>query len=145
MSTRTIPLPADAADMLRARSRTVAERQLSGEATEAEKMFVFPSATRSTPDPDNVNKRVRKIFDAAGLSTATNHTLRRTVEDRLNRAGVSPIDIERVMGHTQAVAHASYWDRSSVPTGALNGLTGYSEPRSEVRPIRRQEGAVDVG
>ena len=131
MSTRTIPLPADTADMLRARSRTVAERKLSGEATEAEKMFVFPSSTRSTPDPDNANKRVRKIFDAAGLPTATNHILRRTVEDRLNRSGVSPIDIERVMGHTQAVAHASYWDRSSVPTGALDGLEGYSAPKAE--------------
>nr|WP_276547705.1 tyrosine-type recombinase/integrase [Brevibacterium luteolum] len=131
LSARTIPLPADTADMLRDRSRAVAERKLSGEATEAETKFVFPCSARSTPDPDNANKRVRKIFDAAELPTTTNHTLRRTVEDRLNRSGVSPIDIERVMGHTQAVAHASYWNRSSVPTGALNGLEGYSAPKTE--------------
>ena len=131
MSNRTIPLPADTVEMLRARSRIVAERKLSGEATEAETKFVFPSSTRSTPDPDNVNKRVRKVFDAAELPTATNHILRRTVEDRLKRSGVNDIDIERVMGHTQAVAHASYWDRSSVPTGALDGLEGYSAPKGE--------------
>src|SRR5699024_2599007 len=62
-SNRTIPLPADTVEMLRARSRIVAERKLSGEAAEAEAKFVFPSSTRSTPDPDNVNKRVRKVFD----------------------------------------------------------------------------------
>lgn len=135
LSVRTIPLPADTVDMLRARFRAVAERKLSGEATEAESKFLFPSSTRSTPDPDNVNKRVRKVFDVAGLPTATNHTLRRTVENKLVRAGVSPIDVERVMGHTQSVSHASYWDRSSVPTAALSGLEGYSAPKAE--PVTR--------
>lgn len=89
MSTWAIPLPVDTADMLRARFRSLAERKLRRNATDAEKTFVFSSSTRSIPAPDNVNKRVRRVFDAAELPTATNHTLRRTVENRLNRSTLS--------------------------------------------------------
>lgn len=95
MSTWTIPLPVDTADMLRARFRSLAERKLRGNATDAEKTFVFPSSTRSIPAPDNVNKRVGRVFDAAELPTATNHTLRRTVENRLNRSTLSGWAIHR--------------------------------------------------
>lgn len=119
-SHRTIPLPQQTADMLRQRRADV--DALGDEATEAQRVYVFPSSSLTTPDADTRNKRVRALFDAAGLPTATAHTLRRTVENRLLRSGVHARDIEQVMGHTATTAHAFYWDRQTLPVGALPGL-----------------------
>ena len=137
LSLRTIPVTPEVIDMLNRRAATLARARLEGRATEAEKIYVFPSQAGGLPDTDARIKAARRIFDLAGLPTATLHTLRRTVENRLLRAGVSPVDIERYMGHSQAVAHASYWDRTSVPMGAVVGLKGYTPPAEpgEVRKI----------
>lgn len=128
LSLRTIPVTPEVIDMLNRRAAALARVRLEGRATEAEKTYVFPGRTGGLPDTDARKKTVRRIFDRAGLHTATLHTLRRTVENRLLRAGVSPVDIERYMGHSQAVAHAAYWDRTSVPMGAVVGLRGYNQP-----------------
>ena len=77
-----------------------------------------------------MTKRLRRIFDLAELKSATNHTLRRTVGNRLIRAGVPFVDIELIMGHSQAVAHLSYWDRQSTPFGALEGMVAYPQADS---------------
>lgn len=119
-STRTIPLPDQTAAMLK--RRRAAMKKLGDEATEAEQVYVFPSTTRTMHDPDNRISRIRKLLDDVGLPTATNHTIRRTVENRLLRAGTHPLDIERIMGHNSATAMAAYWDRQSVPVRALPGL-----------------------
>lgn len=87
VSQRVIPLPPEAVLLMKRRAAAV--KALGSEATEADRIYIIPSRTHSTPDPDNVNRRVRKAFDRSGLPHATNHTIRRTVENRLRLAGVA--------------------------------------------------------
>ncbi|WP_291793521.1 tyrosine-type recombinase/integrase [Brevibacterium sp.] len=124
---RLIPLPPEAIDIFR-RRRTALD-DLADKATEADRTWVVPSSTHTTPDPDVLNKRFRRILDKAGLHTATNHTLRRTVEARLMEAGVPEVEREKIMGHSAAVAHSSYWDRTSLPRHAAAGLSGVPLPQ----------------
>lgn len=131
LSSRKIPLTVGAYALLRRRLNKV--RALDSPSL-AQETYVFPGRHGTVPNADNVTKRVRRLLDKAELPWATNHTLRRTVEMRLLTAGVSPLDAQKVMGHTAKVAWDSYMDRTSLPVGALRGLDGVELPDSPEPP-----------
>lgn len=112
LSHRTIPLTESAVEVLRRRWEAGVHST-----------YVFPTTTGNPRRDDSLNKAVRVLLDAAGVPWATMHTIRRTVENRLLRSGIPTVDVERVMGHTQAVSHAAYADRSHVPVAALSALS----------------------
>lgn len=130
LSARSIPLPDETAEIFKRRWAALQDKGRPTTATKTESTYVFASTTGTLPDSDNMTKRLRRIFDLAELKSATNHTLRRTVENRLIRAAVPFVDIELIMGHSQAVAHLSYWDRQSTPFGALQGMVAYPQADS---------------
>lgn len=110
LSHRTIPLDESAVDVRRRRREAGVHSP-----------YVFPTTGNPRRD-DSLNKAVRVLLDAAGVPWATMHTIRRTVENRLLRSGIPTTDVERVMGHTDAVSRAAYADRSHVPLSALPAL-----------------------
>lgn len=129
MSRRTIPLPDEAMKIFRRRFDEITQRPHE-KVTDAERTYVFSSARGGEPKIDTFYKHVRKVFDKAGVRTGSLHSIRRTVENGLVRGGVNLVDVELFMGHTQAVAHASYWDKTSVPTSTLQTLRSF-DPSAE--------------
>lgn len=124
-SERTVLLSPPAVAVLRRRKAAV--EALGSQATSADRTWVLTSSVHTTPDPDNFNKYLRRLFDEAGLPWATNHTIRRTVENRLKRRGVSDIDLESIFGHTGDVARKHYWDRHALPLDAKPHIDALAE------------------
>lgn len=132
LSLRSIPLTEEAVALLRRRREAL---RAEASPTLAQLTYVFPGRGGTVPNADNAAKRIRRLMDKAGLPWATNHTIRRTVEMRLLAAGVTPLDAQKVLGHTHQVAWESYMDRTSLPTGALRGLEGVQLPAGSTRQL----------
>lgn len=104
---RTLPL--------RKRARGALERRLEVKEERGWGEYVFITPRGGTPDADNYNTLVRRVFDRAGLRDVTMHTLRRTVERDLELAGATVAEREQFMGHTEAVARKHYADYGQAP------------------------------
>lgn len=74
------------------------------------------------PDVDNYSSLIRKALDHAGLRDATVHTLRRTVERNLERAGATVAERETFMGHTEQVARRYYADHGEMRSEVLERI-----------------------
>lgn len=123
LSRRTIPLTRAAVEVVRRREALRLEREVHGEATEADLTFVFPTArSHATPDQAALGKSIRKALNAAGHPEMTVHSLRRVMERRLEAAGLPRMDRESLMGHTIRVAEAHY-STHGVPERALAAMS----------------------
>ena len=123
LSRRTIPLTDAAVTVIRRREALRMDREVGGEATEADREFVFPTArSHATPDQAALGKSIRIALTAAGHPEMTTHSLRRVMERRLEAAGLPRMDRESIMGHTIRVAEAHY-STHGVPERAVAAMT----------------------
>lgn len=84
----------------------------SPEIREVRNTYVFTSETGRLADVDNINKKIRALFDRCGYPWATFHTLRRTVSADLKRAGIPYSEVSRFLGHSERVNRDRYADIS---------------------------------
>ncbi len=88
---RTVPVDDALAQRLRARRQR-------GSADVGEKALVFPTARGTAADPAATTRRLRRLFDAAGLPDATSHALRATRAQRLLDAGAGTTAVAELLG-----------------------------------------------
>lgn len=123
LSRRTIPLTPAAVAVMRRREAMRMDRELGGEATEADRHYLLPTArSHAIPDQAALGKSVRIALTAAGHPEMTTHSLRRVMERRLEAAGLPRMDRESLMGHTIRVAEAHY-STHGVPERALAAMS----------------------
>lgn len=106
LALRTLPLPGDA--------RGALERRLAHVQGLGGRTYLFTTPRGGKPDVDNYSSLLRGVFDRAGLTDVTSHTLRRTVERELELAGATVSERETFMGHTEKVARKHYADHGAV-------------------------------
>lgn len=88
---RTVPVtPALVAALEARRSR--------GTADVGARALVFPTSRGTAGDPAATTRRLRRLFDAAGLPEVTSHALRATRAQRLLEAGVPAAEVAEVLG-----------------------------------------------
>ena len=123
LSRRTIPLTDAAVAVVRRREAMRMEREVGGEATEADRRYLFPTVrSHAIPDQAALGKSIRIALTAAGHPEMTTHSLRRVMERRLEAAGLPRMDRESIMGHTIRVAEAHY-STHGVPERAVAAMT----------------------
>lgn len=84
---------------------------------------VFPSPEGYLWDPRNVSRHLRVVFDSAGLTWATAHTLRRTVATLMDEAGLSARETANQLGHARpSLTQDVYMDRRRSPARAADVL-----------------------
>jgi integrase len=100
-SRRTITLPAVAMTAFRIqRTRQLEQRLLAGDQWQ-DWGLVFSSSKGTPLDGPNVNKRLQKLLEQAGLPRQRFHDLRHGCASLLLAAGVPPRTIMGVLGHSQ--------------------------------------------
>ena len=100
-SRRTITLPAVAMAAFRMqRTRQLEQRLLAGDQWQ-DWGLVFSSSKGTPLDGPNVNKRLQKLLEQAGLPRQRFHDLRHGCASLLLAAGVPPRTIMGVLGHSQ--------------------------------------------
>jgi integrase len=100
-SRRTITLPAVAMSAFRTqRSRQLERRLLAGDHWQ-DWDLVFSSSVGTLLDGPNVNKRLQKLLEQAGLPRQRFHDLRHGCASLLLAAGLPPRTIMGVLGHSQ--------------------------------------------
>lgn len=82
--------------------------------------YVFGRPRAPIPEQANAAKRLRKLFDLADLKDCAPHTLRRTMERRLEISGATASERETIMGHTAEIAHRHYASRDSLGDEVLS-------------------------
>jgi integrase len=105
-STATLPLARWAADALRARQTAALSADGLGE-------YVFPGKDGGKRDGSAVNRRLNAVLDAAGMSWARGHTLRKTAVTLAYETD-GPIVAQRLARHSDVRTTAAYYVK---PTG----------------------------
>jgi len=100
-SARTFSLPAPVVAAIRAqKDRQAFERKLAGELwQEWELVFTTPKGTPL--EPSNLNGRLHKLLDGAGLPRQGMHGLRHCFASLLLALGVAPRVVMELLGHAQ--------------------------------------------
>jgi integrase len=96
----TLPAVAMAAFRMRQRTRQLEQRLLAGDQWQ-DWGLVFSSSKGTPLDGPNVNKRLQKLLEQAGLPRQRFHDLRHGCASLLLAAGVPPRTIMGVLGHSQ--------------------------------------------
>lgn len=86
---RTLPLSADAVEVLRE------QRRKSGSSA-----YVFPSPTGGPVSPDSVLHMLHRVLKRAGLPKVRFHDLRHTFTSNLLSSGAAPKDVQELLGHS---------------------------------------------
>lgn len=73
-------------------------------------------------DMSNTAHQLKKVFNAAGITWATSHTLRHTAATRLAHGGITAEMIRNQLGHADARMAASYVSRRQAPRAAATIL-----------------------
>ncbi len=76
----------------------LAARRARGTADVGARALVFPTSRGTAGDPAATTRRLRRLFDAAGLPEVTSHALRATRAQRLLDAGVPAAEVAEVLG-----------------------------------------------
>lgn len=105
-SKATLPLARWAADALRARQTAALAEGSLGE-------YVFPGRDGGKRDGSAVNRRLNAVLDAAGMSWARGHTLRKTAVTLAYETD-GPIVAQRLARHSDVRTTAAYYVK---PTG----------------------------
>jgi integrase len=104
---REVPLPRGVSDMLQAHRRRLIEVQHPGVASG----LVFPSKSGTVKYPGPLWRAIRAAAEKAGLEWVPHtHTLRRTFNTMMLRAGVDKLALRAVMGHTDEKMTEHYAD-----------------------------------
>ena len=85
---RTLPLAADAIDILKAQKKKVGNSP-----------WVFPSPTGGPLSPDCVNNMLHRVLKRAGLPSIRFHDLRHTFATLALQNGVDVKAVQEVLGH----------------------------------------------
>jgi len=100
-SRRTIPLSAEAVELLRAC------RAQAGQASTND--LVFPSSVGGYWDPPNLRRALRSLTDSVGIGGLRFHDLRHTAASLMEQAGVPISAIAAQLGHSSAAfTYATY-------------------------------------
>ena len=84
-------------------------KTLAGEAGDTKGEFVFPAARGN--GAANLTKQIAALFDAAGLSDARSHDLRRTFASLADTEGYSDATIAELLGHARRGVTAVHYIR----------------------------------
>lgn len=115
---RTLLLPSWCVDMLRSR------RILNISAGRVGSLnLLFPSTVGGLRDPDNIQKRLDRAFEFAGVPEVTSHWLRKSVATLMDQAGLSARAAADQLGHSNvSVTQDIYFGRGVADTGAAEVL-----------------------
>ena len=85
--------------------------------------LVFPSTVGGLRDPDNIQKRLDRAFEFAGVPEVTSHWLRKSVATLMDQAGLSARAAADQLGHSKvSVTQDIYFGRGVADTGAADVL-----------------------
>lgn len=138
-SRRTLPVPGEVLDLLRAHRRHQLEERLvagsrwggAGRRLPTGKRepwdLVFTSTIGTPLDPSNVTKDYKRILDAAKLTQRRYHDLRHSCASFLAARGVSQRVVMEILGHSQLSTTANIYthidaDQLREATGRLSDL-----------------------
>lgn len=111
---RIVPITDSLAALLQARRRRPS-------ADVGDQALVFPTSRGTAADPAATTRRLRALFDAAGLPGVTSHALRATRAQRLLDAGVDAAEVARLLG-TSRLRAGSVMTTGAVPAVAPAAL-----------------------
>ena len=132
-SRRTLDLPAELVDLLRAhRASQAVERLALGTGWADQWGFVLTTPMGTPVDPDNFRHRLGKISERAGLGTWTTHELRHSAGSLLFAMGVPMKVISETLGHSservtsEVYVHTMAQHRAQAATAIREALWGAS-------------------
>ncbi|WP_187279703.1 site-specific integrase [Quadrisphaera setariae] len=131
---RLVPITDSLAALLRAR-----RQRPSADVGEA--ALVFPTSRGTAADPAATTRRLRALFDAAGLPDVTSHALRATRAQRLLDAGAEPAEVARLLG-TSRLRAGEVHTTGAVPAVAPAALI--PRQRHTEAPAQAQDAEVDL-
>jgi integrase len=101
-SRRTIPLVAEAAEVLRHYRARQAEARLAAGPVWQDQGLVFCTSIGGPLDPARVNEAFHRALDRAGLPRVRVHDLRHSTASILLALGVPVHEVSAILGHCQA-------------------------------------------